>query len=73
MIPYGSCPVKRSGHAFWDVVSSLAVGHAGWPAGHGQRAEAALGQVVGLTALAWGRDDRGRGRSPRVSGLVEAV
>ena len=30
------------------------------------------GQVVGLTVLARGRDDRGRGRSPRLSGLVAA-
>src|SRR5690242_20645871 len=49
------------------------VGHACWPAGRGRRAGGgSAGQVVGLTALARGRDDRGRGRSPRVSGLVRA-
>jgi hypothetical protein len=37
LIPYGSCPVKRSGLAFWDVVSADG-GHAGWPAGRGLRA-----------------------------------
>jgi hypothetical protein len=35
--------------------------------------EGGAGQVVGLTALGWGRDDRGRGRSPRLSGLVRAA
>ena len=40
-----------------------------WPAGWCWLA----GQAAGLTALPEGRDDRGRGGSPRLSGLVEAV
>src|SRR5215467_9024127 len=72
LIPYGSCLVKRSGRICWDVLPA-GVGHAGWPFGGCQRAgDIGVGQVVGLTALAGGRDDRGRGRSPRLSGLVEA-
>jgi hypothetical protein len=73
LIPYGSCPVKRSGHAFWGVVSPLLLGVLAGPLAAASGLEtAALGQVVGLTGLARGRDDRGRGRSPRVSGLVRA-
>jgi hypothetical protein len=55
---------------------SLASGHAGWPpGGHwpGGRRLRGWCQVTGLTPWARCRDDRGRGRPPRLPGPVVAA
>jgi hypothetical protein len=75
LIPYGCSRVKPPGPRFRDRflccfrTCQQARGRRGWRAGAG----GGLGQVMGLTVLLRGREDRGRGGSPRLSGLVVAV
>jgi hypothetical protein len=50
------------------------LGMAGWPVGECRAGGDQRGcQVAALTSLLRGRDDRGRGGSPRLSGLVRAA
>ena len=74
LIPYGSWLVKPPGKgsllgAGRMLISGMFVS----PPGGRQAGLGMFDQVTGLTALWWGRDDRGRGRSPRLSGLVVAA
>jgi hypothetical protein len=74
LIPYGSSGVKPVACEIFGCLFVVA-GVLAWPPGGG-RAAGAGGywcQVMGLTAWARCRDDRGRGGSPRLTGPVVAV